>query len=37
MVPCPSDEEVVDGVCYVDEFGSSGTGDGQFDSPQGIA
>ncbi|WP_428324412.1 fibronectin type III domain-containing protein [Nitrosopumilus sp.] len=35
---CPSDtEEVVDGVCYVDEFGSLGTADGQFDSPQGIA
>lgn len=35
---CPSDtEEVVDGVCFVEEFGSLGTGDGQFDSPQGIA
>ena len=35
---CPSGtEEIVDGVCYVDEFGLLGTADGQFDSPQGIA
>ena len=35
---CPSGtEEIVDGVCFVDEFGSTGTADGQFDSPLGIA
>lgn len=35
---CPSGtEEVVDGVCFVEEFGTSGTSDGQFDSPEGIA
>ncbi len=35
---CPSGtQEIVDGVCYVDEFGSFGTGDGQLDSPEGIA
>ncbi|MGY5146668.1 MAG: fibronectin type III domain-containing protein [Candidatus Nitrosopumilus sp. bin_7KS] len=35
---CPSNtEEVVDGVCFVEEFGSSGTGNGNFDTPLGIA
>ncbi|WP_246271138.1 fibronectin type III domain-containing protein [Nitrosopumilus cobalaminigenes] len=35
---CPSGtDEVVDGVCFVEEFGTSGTGDGQFDQPMGIA
>ncbi|QLH05499.1 hypothetical protein C5F49_01130 [Nitrosopumilus oxyclinae] len=35
---CPSStEEVVDGVCFVEEFGSSGTGNGDFDTPLGIA
>ncbi len=35
---CPSGtDEVVDGVCFVEEFGTSGTGDGQFDTPMGIA
>ena len=35
---CPSStEEVVDGVCFVEEFGSSGTGNGNFDTPLGIA
>jgi len=34
---CPSGtEEIVNGVCFVEEFGSSGTGDGEFDSPMGI-
>jgi len=34
---CPSGtEEIVDGVCFVEEFGESGTGDGEFDSPMGI-
>ncbi|MCV0401062.1 MAG: fibronectin type III domain-containing protein [Nitrosopumilus sp.] len=35
---CPSGtDEVVDGVCFVEEFGSSGTGNGQFNTPMGIA
>ncbi len=35
---CPSStEEIVDGVCFVEEFGSSGTGNGNFDTPLGIA
>ncbi|MGV7226900.1 MAG: fibronectin type III domain-containing protein [Nitrosopumilus sp.] len=35
---CPSGtDEVVDGVCFVEEFGSKGDGDGEFDSPMGIA
>jgi len=34
---CPTGtEEIVNGVCFVEEFGSSGTGDGEFDSPMGI-
>ena len=34
---CPSGtEEVIDGVCFVGEFGTTGTGNGQFDSPMGI-
>ncbi len=35
---CPSGtDEIVDGVCFVEEFGSSGTGNGEFDTPMGIA
>ena len=35
---CPSGtEEVVDGVCFIEEFGSRGSGNGQFDTPMGIA
>ena len=35
---CPSGtDEVVDGVCFVEEFGTTGTGNGQFDTPIGIA
>ncbi|QLH07855.1 hypothetical protein C5F50_01465 [Nitrosopumilus ureiphilus] len=35
---CPSGtEEIVDGVCFVEKFGSVGTSDGKFDSPMGIA
>ena len=35
---CPSGtEEIVNGVCFVEEFGSSGTDDGEFDTPMGIA
>ena len=35
---CPSStDEIVDGVCFVGEFGTTGTADGQFDSPLGIA
>ena len=35
---CPSGtDEVVDGVCFVEEFGSSGSGNGEFNSPMGLA
>ena len=35
---CPSGtDEVIDGVCFVEDFGSSGSGDGKFNSPTGIA
>ena len=35
---CPSGtEEIVDGVCFVEEFGTLGTSDENFDSPMGIA
>ena len=35
---CPSGtDEIVNGVCFVDEFGSSGDDDGQFDQPSGIS
>jgi DNA-binding beta-propeller fold protein YncE len=35
---CPSGtDEVIDGVCFVEEFGTTGTGDGQFDEPKGLA
>jgi len=35
---CPSGtEEIVDGVCFVDKFGSAGTTDGKFDDPSGLA
>ena len=35
---CPSGtDEIIDGVCFVDEFGSSGSNDGMFNSPTGIA
>ncbi|MEX0862018.1 fibronectin type III domain-containing protein, partial [Nitrosopumilus sp.] len=35
---CPSGtEEIVDGVCFEEKFGSSGTANGQFDTPIGIA
>ncbi len=35
---CPSGtDEIVDGVCFVEEFGTTGTGNGQFDTPMGIA
>ena len=34
---CPaSTEEIVDGVCFVEEFGNKGTGNGNFDTPMGI-
>ena len=29
--------KVVDGVCFVEKFGSKGSGDGEFDNPLGIA
>jgi len=35
---CPTGtDEIVNGVCFVEEFGSSGTGNGNFDTPMGIA
>ena len=35
---CPSGTtEIIDGVCFVDEFGSQGQGDGRFNTPVGIA
>ena len=35
---CPrGTEEIVNGVCFVERFGSSGTGNGKFDTPLGIA
>ena len=35
---CPSDTtEIVDGVCFVEEFGDTGSGDGDFRSPSGLA
>ena len=34
---CPSEtEEIIDGVCFVEKFGSTGTTDGKFDTPVGI-
>ena len=35
---CPSGtNEIIDGVCFVEEYGSSGTGNGDFNSPSGLA
>ena len=35
---CPTaTEEIINGVCFVEEFGSTGTGNGEFDTPMGIA
>ena len=35
---CPSGtNEVVDGVCFVEEFGTSGNDEGEFDDPAGLA
>ena len=35
---CPSGtDEIIDGVCFVEEFGSSGSGDGRFNAPSGLA
>ena len=33
----PGTEEIVNGICFVEEFGTSGTGNGNFDTPLGIA
>ena len=34
---CPSGtDEIIDGVCFVEEFGSSGANDGMFNSPSGL-
>ncbi len=35
---CPDGtDEIIDGVCFVEEFGSSGSGDGKFNAPSGLA
>ncbi len=35
---CPSGtNKIVDGVCFTEKFGSSGSSDGKFDSPSGLA
>ena len=35
---CPSGtDEIINGVCFVEEFGSSGSTDGKFNSPSGLA
>ncbi|MDH5659079.1 MAG: fibronectin type III domain-containing protein, partial [Nitrosopumilus sp.] len=35
---CPSGtEKIVNGVCFVEKFGSSGTANGKFDEPMGLA
>ena len=35
---CPSDtDKIINGVCFVEKFGSSGSGDGRFDKPKGLA
>jgi len=35
---CPSGtDEIIDGVCFVEEFGSSGSSDGKFNAPSGLA
>ncbi len=35
---CPSGtDEIIDGVCFVEEFGSSGSTNGKFNSPSGLA
>jgi len=34
---CSASSELADDVCFVDEFGSFGNGEGEFDSPTGLA
>ncbi len=35
---CPSrTDKIINGVCFVEEFGTTGSGNGQFNSPMGIA
>ena len=35
---CPAEtEKVADGVCFVERFGRTGSGDGRFEAPSGIA
>ena len=35
---CPSGtEKIINGVCFIEEFGSSGSTDGKFTSPEGLA
>ena len=35
---CPSGtDEIIDGVCFVEEFGTSGSTDGKFNAPSGLA
>ena len=33
---CPRADEIIDGVCFIEEFGSEGTGNGKFNTPIGI-
>ena len=34
---CPRTDEIINGVCFIEEFGSEGTGNGKFNTPLGIA
>ena len=35
---CPSGtDKIITGVCFIEEFGSSGSSDGKFNSPEGLA
>jgi len=34
---CSGSDEVADDVCFIDEFGGSGNGEGEFDLPSGLA
>ena len=34
---CTTGTKIIDGVCLVEKFGSSGSTDGKFDSPSGLA
>ncbi len=34
---CPTDTKVAEGVCFVETFGTEGTGNGEFKKPMGLA